>query len=186
MNYFDAKKARRYWLLAALVFIAIVVGWFLPLSAQQQLLSQEVQVVLFALGLIFTFLAVACYALQYQPKPIIWSTVFALFAVGVLLLVRLDAPERSHLLEYAALAIFTHKAIHIRYSYRLWEPGIRAVVLAGGIGFFDEAMQAILPNRHFAWEDVVFNSSAVVIAIGGHVFIKAIQKGKLPKIKPRE
>lgn len=102
-----------------------------------------------------------CYTFQHQPKPISWGVFFGMLGVLILLVFRLDAPERSHLIEYTALAICLHKALQVRFSYRLWDPALRAVVLTGSIGLLDEAMQAPLPNRSFAWEDIWFNLTTV-------------------------
>lgn len=110
---------------------------------------------------------------------------FGLLGVLILLVFRLDAPERTHLIEYAALAICIHKALQERFSYRLWDPAVRAVVLAGGIGFLDEAIQAPLPNRSFAWEDIWFNLSTVTLTVGSHVLLRGLQTGKRPRFVKR-
>jgi len=185
MMHYDKRTARRYWYLAGGVLLAIILGWLLPIDRQQRLWSHDVQVFLFATGLALIAVAVVCYTFQHQPKPISWGVFFGLLGVLILLVFRLDAPERSHLIEYAALAICIHKALQERFSYRLWDPAVRAVVLAGGIGFLDEAIQAPLPNRSFAWEDIWFNLSTVTLTVGSHVLLRALETGKWPRFIKR-
>ena len=92
----------------------------------------------------------------------IWLAVLSVFYAAGLISLKLPI-ERIHFVEYGLLAFLVFRALR-HYS------GGKALYLYSGIavfgvGFIDEAIQYILPNRVFDARDVIVNSAAGVLAL---------------------
>ena len=76
--------------------------------------------------------------------------------------------ERTHLFEYALVAALIHEALLERRDMggRVPAPALLALLFSIGLGWLDEGIQSLLPNRHFEWIDVAFNSIAATMIIG--------------------
>lgn len=92
-----------------------------------------------------------------------------------MLMFRLGAPERSHLIEYCSLTLCLHRALSLRWNGKPWLwIALATGLIALSIGVLDEVLQVFLPQRVFALEDIFFNSLAVfatltIQALGGWV-----------------
>lgn len=95
--------------------------------------------------------------------------------IYVFALTRMDRPEeRLHLVEYGLLAGLIYGALlERRRRHRVFSQpsrslpaGPTAIVLTSGLGWLDEGIQAILPNRYYDIRDVVVNAIAAVLAVG--------------------
>ena len=96
---------------------------------------------------------------------------------------RLGLAERSHLIEYSVLAIFIHKALleRIQNGEKVPLTALTAFGLTVLIGAIDEGNQYFLPSRVFDVEDIMFNSLAAFMAIGGSSLLMWIRQ----RVKPR-
>ena len=107
-----------------------------------------------------------------------------LFYVGLLTLVPMMPEERLHFLEYGVVAALIYLALCERRAraaeadptsrdplVRL-PPAVVAVILTAILGWIDEAIQAVLPNRYYDLRDVAFNSAAAVICL---LSVKALE-----------
>jgi len=116
--------------------------------------------------LLLSALATFFYAIRIKIGKIELLFWLVLLTTITLFVFRLGAPERSHLLEFCSLTICVHKALLERFGTHQ----IRAVFLAAFIcitvGLIDESLQAVLPNRVFDTEDIVFNSLVVLTTLG--------------------
>ncbi|WP_420642035.1 VanZ family protein [Candidatus Leptofilum sp.] len=76
--------------------------------------------------------------------------------------------ERTHLFEYGLVAALVHEALLERKGNgRLHpNPALLALIISFCLGFLDETIQAILPNRVFDIRDIFFNTVAAVMIIG--------------------
>jgi len=75
--------------------------------------------------------------------------------------------ERTHLFEYGLVAILIHQALteRLRHDRRVLVPAVLAVAVTALLGWLDEGIQAILPNRIYDLRDVGFNALAGLMAI---------------------
>ena len=92
-----------------------------------------------------------------------------ILAVYLLAWLRLGSWEaRTHLFEYALVAALLHEALlEGRDNGRpLPWPALLALGMSLLLGFVDECVQSLLPNRVFDWIDVAFNSLAAIVIIG--------------------
>ena len=76
--------------------------------------------------------------------------------------------ERTHLFEYSLVAALVHEALLERRENgrRVPLPAILALVIAIGLGWLDEGIQSLLPNRVYDNIDVLFNALAATVIIG--------------------
>ncbi len=76
--------------------------------------------------------------------------------------------ERTHLFEYALVAALVHEALLERRENgrRVPAPALLALVISLLLGWLDEGIQSLLPNRVFDLIDVAFNSIATTMIIG--------------------
>lgn len=174
MPLFKSSQEKRYWLFATLVLIAILSTLTLGRPLQLLLLDQNIQAGIFMLGFFLTGVVIVLHGLKVQPSKtelVIW---IGLIAVYLMLFLRLSLPERSHLMEYSVLTIFIHKALIERFQDKsqFYKPALMAFIITSLIGIFDEGIQYFLPERVFDWEDIVFNSIAVFMAIGGSLILQ--------------
>lgn len=173
MPLFKSSQEKRYWLFAALVLIAILSTLTLGRPLQKLLLDQNTQAGIFMLGMFLTGVVIVMHGLKFQPSKtemVIW---IGLIAVYLMLFLRLGLPERSHLMEYSVLTIFIHKALIERFQVKshFFKPALIAFIITCSIGIIDEGIQYFLPERVFDWEDILFNSIASFMAIGGSLIL---------------
>lgn len=168
-----ADRERRWWRIAGGISLAI----YLSLYPLQFLLDA-----LRARGLLAPTVA-ACFALV-AGGVVIWlvrrrgglRAWLALAVAGTLylaLMTRLEVvQERFHLLEYGALALVLRRALAESFARRwrgralAWRAGGGAILGAALVGWGDELIQALLPNRVYDLRDVGFNALAAALAIG--------------------
>ena len=75
--------------------------------------------------------------------------------------------ERTHLFEYGLVAVLIHQALEerIRNGGRVRAPVALAIGVTALLGWVDEGIQYLLPNRHYDWLDVGLNLLAAVLAV---------------------
>ena len=104
--------------------------------------------------------------------------VFAVFVVLYILAVaRIDSPEEKlHFVEYGVLAALVYGALLAgckrrarramrRFATEPWWAAPLAVLLTGALGWVDEGIQAVLPNRMYDTRDVLLNIGAGLLAV---------------------
>lgn len=174
MPLFQSSQEKRYWLFAALVLIAIFSTLTFGRPFQKMLSDQNVQAAIFLTGMFLTGIVIVMHGLKVQPSKteiVIWV---GLATVYLMLFLRLGVPERSHLIEFGVLAIFIHKALSERFQNKnqVFKPALIAFLVTCLIGFLDEGIQYFLPERVFDTEDIIFNSLAAFMAIGGSLVLR--------------
>ena len=95
----------------------------------------------------------------------LFSTLYAALALAM------EVPqERLHLVEYGALALLLRGAmaesVRVRnLAGRVSSVDVWALGAATAIGWLDEAVQGLLPNRTYDLRDVAFNALAAAMAL---------------------
>ena len=178
MVLFTSPREKHIWLCAFAVFTAIFLTLFIRQPLTRSLNDQNIQAVIFLLGMILAGGAVVAHGLKAKPSKIEITILLGIMSVYTMLFLRLGIPERSHLIEYSVLAIFIHKALIERASQRniILMPALFSFLIALLIGVFDECIQIFLPNRVFDPLDILFNSMAVIMAIGSSMLIIWVRK----------
>lgn len=161
-----------------MVLVAILSTLALGRPLQEMLRDQNIQAIFFLLGMILTGATIIVHGLKVRPNKTEMAIWIGLAAVYIMFVFRLGAPERSHLIEYSVLAIFIHKALIERLSHKnqILMPALLAFVATVIIGVIDESIQIVLPNRVFDPDDILFNSFAALMAIGGSITLQWARK----------
>ncbi|MBW1774293.1 MAG: VanZ family protein [Deltaproteobacteria bacterium] len=104
------------------------------------------------------------YGKHRSPGFYIWT--FAVFlGYGVLIFLVCKYPaERFHLLEYGVLVILVYRALVTRIkTARIY---FLIILYTFAVGFIDELIQALLPNRVYDNRDIAINWAASLLATG--------------------
>ena len=93
--------------------------------------------------------------------------------------------ERLHFLEYGVVSILIYQALLERRTrltasrsapptgLAILPPVLVAAVITGILGWIDEGIQAVLPNRYYDLRDVAFNAAAGVLSL---ISLKLIER----------
>ena len=178
MSIFKSKNEKLYWIGCLAVLLTILTSLFLPHSAQLYFLSQDVQAILFVSGMFLVTVSVLRYGTRNTKDHL--KTALILCGTTILLMVifRLGAPERSHLMEYTILTLLIHLALTERYKTALnnLKVGLKAFVIASLIGLIDELIQLIIPERTFDKYDIIFNILAALFAVSTILILQLLKK----------
>lgn len=170
MSWYKTQGERQLWLLAALAAAFIFLSLLLGRPLQQRLWSQDVQVVLFLAGMLLTAAAIIVHGIRSKASGLNLVIWLGLLALGVMVIFRLGAPERSHLMEYSILAILIHRALderHLQAYPRSIRTALYAFSITTAIGIVDEVAQIFIPARVFDINDIFFNGIAAFLATFG-------------------
>lgn len=173
-SFFSSPRERRLWLWTLAVMVAI----YATLSPAQEvaealrernLLRLSTGSALFVLGV-----GLALYWLRTRPGRLEIGAGLGVFAVYMTTLIRLPVPEaRSHLFEYSLVAMLVYQALLERRGHgrAVPAPAFVAVVSTALLGWVDEGIQGLLPNRVYDIVDVGFNALAGLMAIVATLFM---------------
>ncbi len=161
---FISTPRGRAWLWAGLwtAFIYGTLGVMRPVSTYLRGVMPFGTVINITLGMLLggiTVLILLGNVRGWVRRCILGATVTA-YAVG-LWLVRIPE-ERVHFLQYGVLTVLLVRAL--RWDVRDWRVYPVAVVLGGLIGWGDEGIQHVLPERFFQWADVRLNVISCALA----------------------
>lgn len=97
------------------------------------------------------------------------AVAIALLLVLAMSLLRIVTPaERSHLIEYAGVALLASEALRLRAARGrpLPYPAVMTFFAVLGIGALDELLQRFMPHRSFDWRDIGVDAVAALLGIG--------------------
>jgi len=171
-------KEKVYWLISLTVVFAILSTLFLGTPLAELFASQDVRAGFFVLVMVLIGIAIIIHGWRLKPGKTEFLIWMGMAGVFIMFFLRLGMPERSHLMEYSVLAIFIHKALLERYidSGKKLKPALLAIVMASCVGLLDESLQLFIPDRVFDWEDVIFNTNAILFTIGAHTILQWARK----------
>ena len=164
MNKFNQRK--RYWFYAwawvlsiySTLYFVRPVCEFLKKTTPFALL---VDIFLFSFFLIL--ITVLCIHFKIQKWPVYFGLVMILSFYGYFANLIIYPEEKIHFLEYGFLAYLILKACLIDFNSKL--AVIIAFVLSSVLGWVDELIQGILPNRYYQNEDVLLNCLSAALGL---------------------
>jgi len=169
MSLFSSDRERRLWTWTLLVVMAIYSTLGLQGKLAEFLRDQNLLVTSYITLLCLMVLAIIVSVLKRRPGRIeIWVTLGITSVYGMLMLrLFLSPEERTHLFEYGLVGVLVFQALMERLNNgrQVRAPAIIAIVVTALIGWLDEGIQAILPNRVYDIRDVGFNALAGLMAI---------------------
>ena len=169
MSIFSSKRERRLWFWVLIVIVAIYSTLGIAGKLTATLRERNLLNVTFALGFILIIVSIILSGLRKQSRQHeIWIGL-GITAVYGMVMVRafVTLEERTHLIEYGIVAALIYQALTERKcnNYRVPYPSFLAVLATAILGFVDEVIQAILPNRIYDIRDVGFNALAGLLAV---------------------
>lgn len=177
---FTSARERRLWLWA----IAVVVGIYSTLGLAQTLAKvlrdrDMIGAGSFIFSLFLVGAAVLALGLKARPRGVEIGVALGIVAVYLLVFLRMAIPEeRGHIIEYSVLAVFIYEALteRVRNGRRVPAAAVIAWVMTALLGWLDEGIQALLPNRVYDIRDVGFNSFAAFLAIAASLALTWTRK----------
>ena len=165
---FTSVRERRLWTWTLAVVVAIYSTLGLARTLAGVLREEGILVASFALGMVLVGATVLVLGLRGRPGGTEIGIVLGIATAYYMVMVRMALPEeRTHLIEYGVVAVFIHEALKERSSHGRFVPvpALIAVAAASVVGVIDECIQAVIPNRVFDTEDILFNVLAAVMAV---------------------
>lgn len=176
------NRERRLWLWAVVVAAVIFTAADLARAVSEALHRSGLPASgpnLFSIGMLLIGIMILVQGLRGRPRGVEVGFAVGLVAITVLGLARgLSEAERSHLIEYAVLALIVYEALLERRRRGRPVP-VPAVLAIGGttlVGTLDECIQILLPNRTFDWFDIGFDFLASILAVGSSVGLGLIRR----------
>lgn len=171
MALFRTGRERRLWLAVAAAVVALLAALYPMQFALDALRSRNL--LRFTISVLFILCAAAVAgALVRRRAPLLaWLLVALAGAIYAAIALAMEVPqERLHLVEYGALALLIRTAIAEsaavrQLGNRVSNVGVWALGLATAVGWLDEAVQGVLPNRMYDLRDVAFNALAAALAL---------------------
>jgi hypothetical protein len=174
MSLFTSNRERRLWFWTLAVLVAIYATLGLAGKLAGYLREYNLLGVAYGLGMLLAVGAVIAQWVKSRPgRREIWVTL-GVVAVYFMAWVRIENPaERTHLFEYGLVAVFIYQALseRLRNGRRVPIPAGIAIIATALMGWLDEGIQAILPNRVYDLRDVGVNALAGLLAIAASLVL---------------
>ncbi len=166
MSFFATDRERRLWLWTLAVVIAIYATLGMA-GTLAEVLPRHLVDSGFFFGFLVLLLAITGLSLKKLPT---WREIWVALgvaAVYAMAFTRLGIPERTHLFEYGLLGVLVYQALteRLRGGRRVPAPAVLAVLATAILGWIDEGIQSLLPNRVYDLVDVGFNAGAALISV---------------------
>lgn len=172
---FTSDRERRLWLYVGAVLLAI----YCTLSPAQELSvalrERGLLGISSAVGMALVALVIAVPWAKTRPGVIEVAAGLGVAAAYILTIVRLPVPEaRSHLVEYGLVAILIDQALmeRRRNGRHVPVPSLVALVATAILGWVDEGIQGLLPNRVYDLVDVGQNAGFALLAVASSLFMR--------------
>lgn len=168
MPFFSSARERRLWTWTLAVVVTIYATLGLARTLAAALGDSYLGAGLFIVSCLLVLATIVTQGLKTRPSSAEIYVALGVAAVYILVFVRMTIPtERSHLIEYGVVAVFTYEALMERANQgrRVPVPALLAVLLTSLVGVIDECIQALLPSREFDPRDILFNVLAAVMAV---------------------
>ena len=165
---FVSRRERLLWIAAFLVVLAIFSTLALAPILSQAIRSRGLLDAGFVAAMVLVLLAAIAQGLRMRIGSLEVVVALAVVACYMLVAVRMALPEeRTHLIEYGALALVLYEAFLERARYRRvpLPPQLMAIVGASLVGLVDELVQGLIPSRRLDSMDMIFNVLAALMAV---------------------
>ncbi len=194
-----AAREKRLWIQAALVQLLIYASLAYVRAPSDWL--RERNLLRLTVGLLFA-IAVALVVRQVArsrpgPRELLALAAFGLISLVFLLRIR-QVEERVHLLEYGLVTGLIYAALLERRARLIAAdarplaltrfPALAAIAIGGLLGWGDELIQWVLPERYYALSDVALNVAAgtlVVLAMAARRWARRLDQAPTAPDTPR-
>ncbi len=183
MALFRSGRERRLWLAVTAAVVALLAALYPMQFALDALRSRNLLRFTISVLFILCAAAVAGALVRRRAPRLAWLVVALAGALYAAIALAMEVPqERLHLVEYGALALLIRTAIAEsaavrQLGNRVSNVGVWALGVATTVGWLDEAVQGILPNRMYDLRDVAFNALAAALALCAAAAIRRAMGG---------
>ncbi|MCR9253137.1 MAG: VanZ family protein [bacterium] len=175
---FKSRREKKLWIITAILLVTIFCTLGLAGSIAMELKKYGLEVAPFLLGCFLAVIMVFIQAFRRKAsRNEIWAWI-GIIAIYVFAFVRITSPiERSHLVEYGIVSILILEALTERRKHGVFKasPYLSAAIATWIISVMDEVIQLWIPNRVFDWDDILFNTIAVTLAISSSKVLSLIR-----------
>ena len=178
---FTSDRERRLWFWALAVVVAIYSTLGLAGTLAEVLRENNLMRAAFFFLMFLTVAAIVGSGLKRRPgRREVWVGLGVMAVYGMLVIrMGVSPEERTHLFEYGIVGVLIYNALSERSGNgrRVPAPAVLALVVTALLGWLDEGIQALLPNRVYDNFDVFSNALAALIGIGASVVIGWVNAG---------
>ena len=180
MAIFTSKRERRLWFWALAVLVAIYSTLGLAGTLVEELRNREMLNSFYVASAVLVLVVILTQGLKTRPGGVEIAVFLGVAIAYFMVFVRMGIPEeeRTHLIEYGVLAVFIYQALSERGRNRqqLLTPAVIALGATTLLGWLDEGIQAILPNRVYDIRDVGFNALAGLMSISASLVLTWVRR----------
>jgi len=170
---FTSRRERRLWLTSLAVVAAIYSTLGLAGTLAAVLREHHLMTPAFFLMMLLTVATIVGSGLKRRPgRREVWVALGVTAVYGMTALrMGVSPEERTHLFEYGIVAVLIYQALgeRARNGRKVPVPAVLALVATALLGWLDEGIQSLLPNRVYDNFDVFSNALAALIAIMGNL-----------------
>ncbi len=175
VSFFTSARERRLWFLSVVVVAAIYSTLGLAGTLADVLREHDLIPAAVLLLMLLVTAAIVGSGLKRRPgRREVWMA-FGVAAVYGMAVLRMGGSpeERTHLFEYGIVAVLIYHALRerSRNGRRVRAPALLALAVTALLGWLDEGIQALLPNRVYDTFDVVSNALAALMAITANLAV---------------
>ena len=182
ISLFTSTRERRLWLLALAVVVAIYSTLGLAGTLAEELGERGLLEPSFVGGFLLVISAIVGSTLRRRPGGREVWVALGVAAVYAMVVVRMgiSPAERTHLFEYGLVAVLVYRALEERAlnGRSVSAPAVLATAVTALLGWLDEGIQALLPNRVSDLRDVGVNALAGVLAISASLALARARQWK--------
>ena len=179
---FTSGRERRLWFYAMAVVVAIYSSLGLAGTLAEVLRARNLLDASFVVGFFLVVAAIVGSVLKRRPARREMWVVLGIVAVYGMVMVRMGVTpeERTHLFEYGLLAVLIHQALaeRVQNGRRVPIPAVLTVAVTAVLGWLDEGIQALLPNRVYDLRDVGVNALAGLMAMSASLALARARRWK--------
>jgi len=181
MPFFSSNRERRLW--AALVIVLAAIYATLGYAPAIAAILRERSDLTEAMVFVFLVSLVIISVLFIRKRPgraeiAVGAGILVVYLMAWLRIGIGTPEERTHLFEYSLVAALVHEALLERRENgrRVPAPAILALIISILLGWLDEGIQSLLPNRIYDIVDVYFNALAATMIIGARWILAFVQR----------
>jgi hypothetical protein len=163
----ERRSSRERWLFASAALLGLLILSTIWTTAFLRALDAAT-----VLPFLLIPAAIALAWSAWRGEPLDRALAAALFLAFALVVVmtalRLaGSEERSHLIEYASVAILLREAFRARAAggRPVAHPAILVFVITLAVGTLDESLQLLSPLRQFEWRDIFVDACAAIFGL---------------------
>ena len=172
---FTSDRERRLWFCSLAVLVAIYSTLGLAGTLAEVLRENNLMRASFFFLMFLTMATIVGSGLKRRPgRREVWVALGVTAVYGMTVLrMGVSPEERTHLFEYGIVAVLIYQALseRSRNGRGVRAPAALALVVTALLGWLDEGIQALLPNRVYDNFDVASNALAALMAISASLAI---------------